>query len=348
MSAQIGVYNPDDEELEFTFDGRPYLLAPQDVTMIPRAALGPMLSQVGEYGATQVPEDITKKELDQLVKESVKRWMEGTRKWAEDILLSSAKANKERTEVGIAPIEGPQVEEARAWLKKHGFLKMLFLALFLPTLVSAQDIQRTAWATYAKDLTDTSYNYCKLVGQNGDPFGPANVGRGTIETSGSSTTVVESVTGSNPFTEIAVGDVLMFTLNGVVYRRGVTARASAASITVDSVIDLGTAGVSWSWYQQKCGATATDGWIPVSLATTFSFVVNWVTKNATSLDHSFECRVGGDAALVVEQASQTAAGTTAAVVTDGVWDECRIGLKLTTDTGVQSINSLIAFKGAGR
>lgn len=123
MVAQIGVYNPDDEELEFKFDGRDYVLAPEDVTMIPRAALGPMLNQIGEYGVSPVPTDTSKKELAELTKAAKERWTVGTRKWAEDILLASAKANKERTEIGIAPIEGPQVEQARSWLKKHGFLK---------------------------------------------------------------------------------------------------------------------------------------------------------------------------------------------------------------------------------
>jgi hypothetical protein len=347
MSVQIGVYNPDDEELEFKFDGRDYKLAPEDVTMVPRSAVGPMLSQIGEYGVSVVPVGTSKKELGSLVEVAKKRWLEGTRKWAEDILLASSKFNKERVEAGISPIEGPQVLQARSWLKKHGFLAILLLALFLPTLAAAQDIQKVAWSVYGKDVTDTSYSYCKLVGSNGDPFGTANVGRGRIETSGSSTTVTEVTTGDNPFTEIAVGDVLMIQVGSTVYRRNVVARASAASITVDTAIDL-SAGYSWSWYQQKCGATAADGWIPVSLAHTMSFAVDWITKNATSLDHSFECRVGGITATVIEQASQSAVGPSVYVLPDGVWDECRIGLKLTTDTGAQNITALIAYKGASR
>lgn len=123
MGAEIGVYNPDDEELEFKFDGRDYKLAPEDVTMIPRASLGPMLSQVGEYGVSPVPVGSSKKELAELVEQAKKRWVEGTRRWAEDVVLASAKANKERTEQGISPIEGPAVGQARTWLKKYGFMK---------------------------------------------------------------------------------------------------------------------------------------------------------------------------------------------------------------------------------
>lgn len=218
-------------------------------------------------------------------------------------------------------------------------------AVLFPTVLVADNLQKVAWVSYAKDLTDTSYSYCKLIGVASDPFGEPYPGRGTIKTSGSSTTVVENVTGANPFTDIAVGDVLQIRIpaTNTVYKRYVTARASAASITVDTAIDL-SAGYAWSYMKQVCGATAADGWIPVSFFTTIGFEVNYVTKNATSLDHSFECRVGGDAPLIVEQASQTAVGGTAAVVTAGVWDECRIGLKLTTDAGVQSINALIAYK----
>lgn len=122
-TPQIGVYNPDDEELEFQFDGRLYQLAPETVTMVPRPALGVILSQLGEYGVSPIPVDTSKAELNRLVASAKERWLVGTRKWAEDIVLASAKANKERTEIGLAPIEGPQVEQARSWLKRHGFVK---------------------------------------------------------------------------------------------------------------------------------------------------------------------------------------------------------------------------------
>jgi len=121
--AMIGVYNPDDEELEFKFNGKNYTLKPEDVTMIPRPALGPMLNQIGEYGVSMVPVGVSKGELADITRNARDRWLVGTRKWAEDILLASAKANKERIEIGIEPIEGPQVVQARDWLKKHGFMK---------------------------------------------------------------------------------------------------------------------------------------------------------------------------------------------------------------------------------
>jgi hypothetical protein len=119
----IGVYNPDDEELEYRFDSRIYHLKAEDITMVPRKSLGPLLNQLSGMGATPVPLGISKSDLSQLAQAAKKRWADGKRKWAEDVLLTSAKVNKERTELGISPIEGPKVEQAREWLRKHGFLK---------------------------------------------------------------------------------------------------------------------------------------------------------------------------------------------------------------------------------
>lgn len=123
MADLIGVYNPDDEELEYRFDSRIYSLKAEDITMVPRKSLGPLLTQLSGMGVTPVPLGISKTDLAQLADAARKRWSDGKRKWAEDVLLASAKVNKERTELGILPIEGPKVEQAREWLRKHGFLK---------------------------------------------------------------------------------------------------------------------------------------------------------------------------------------------------------------------------------
>lgn len=223
----------------------------------------------------------------------------------------------------------------------------LAVLLLLPTVSSGQWLnlnQKVAHLIYAKDVTGTSYTYCKLVGKNGDPFAAGNVGRGTIETSGSSTTVVESVTGSNPFTEVAVGDLLVIQIGSTVYRRAVTARASAASITVDAAIDLGTVGVSWTWYQQKCGTGAEDGWLDAGAAYQINVLYQIDTINATSIDTSLECRLGGMSAATIGTASKTTTGVTADVLMSGVWDECRVGLKLNTDTGAQKVTVLYGIQ----
>jgi len=229
---------------------------------------------------------------------------------------------------------------------------LVLLAVLLPALLAADDVQKVAWVSHGKDLTDTSYTYCKLAGTGGDAYNTATPipGPGKIGNSGSSATIDEITAGTDPFAELTAGDVIQIQVGRTIVKRTVVTVTSAASIDVDTAVDLSgdAAGYSWVWWKEVCGTAVTDGWIPVSLATTVAFELNWVTKNATGLDYSFECRVGGDAAIVIEQASLSAAGATTAVLTSGVWDECRIGMKIDTATSAQSINALIAYKAFGR
>lgn len=211
-------------------------------------------------------------------------------------------------------------------------------------LGAAQDIQKVTFGVYAKDVADASYTYCLGRGLGGDPFGSPIPGRGTIKTTGSTTTIDEAVVGSNPFAEVAVGDILVITVGPTTYRRSVQTRASAAQITVDTAINLPNP-TAWGFYDVTCGTGAGDGWVPVSLFTEISFGVDWRTDNATSLDHSYECKLADSTPAAIEQESQTATGSTFAVVSSGIWDQCRIGLKLTGDTGAQVVDAMIAFKG---
>jgi|MudIll2142460700_1097286.scaffolds.fasta_scaffold07107_6 hypothetical protein len=123
MEAMIAVYNPDDEELTYRFNGKDYTLKPEDVTEVPRSSLGVMLTQIGEFGATPIPNGTPRTDFDKIIKVAKARWQEGVRKWAENLVLDSARSNKERTDVGLAPVESPEVVQARAWLKKQGHLK---------------------------------------------------------------------------------------------------------------------------------------------------------------------------------------------------------------------------------
>ena len=215
-----------------------------------------------------------------------------------------------------------------------------FIACFVPAVASAQ-AQKTAPLVYAKDITDTSYSYCKFAGMNGDPFQPM-LGTGRIETSGSSTTVTAETAGDAPFTSVSAGDFLLITYGGVTYQRLVTARASATEITVNAAIN--TTGATWAWQKAACGATAADGWIGATGAWAMTFQVAVTTINATTIGYSVECRVGALAAVAVS-ASTIATATTAAYTIGagtGAWDECRLGLKVNTDTGVQSVSASVS------
>jgi hypothetical protein len=115
----IGVFNPDDEDVSFKFDGKEYTLKADDLTPIPRAALGPMFTQLEGFGITPIPNGTSKKDMNELVKIAREQYVVGTRQWAEDLIVASHASNEPRVKAGLAPIESPDVVQARAWLKKH-------------------------------------------------------------------------------------------------------------------------------------------------------------------------------------------------------------------------------------
>lgn len=354
----IAVYNPDDEPLHFTFNGHEHELTPEDMTLVPRASLGSLLTQVGEYGVVPVPRGTSKSELDEIVASAKKKWLAGTRKWAEDLLLAATARNKPRVDAGLQPDLRAEETKAKTWLTKHGFLKatLLLLTLLLPTLSSAQVTSvRAANFAFRYDVDSSTLTYCRVEGQNRDPFGPALPGRGRVKTTGSSTTVVEQVTGDNPFTEVAVGDVLL------VHRPDgtspgddlvvVTARASAASITVDTSVDWqnGTAGRTWEWYRTVCGTTANDGWINVSQGAA-ALTLQYDQGDLTALVARFECKTaalgaqpvivypgkssdcGLGGTLSTDRCSFATAGITSrlsVIIAPTVFSQCRIGLAWT-------------------
>lgn len=220
----------------------------------------------------------------------------------------------------------------------------LLLLLLLPTSASTQNVaQKTATSIFAKDVTGTSYTYCKLVAGS-DPFGTANVGPGTIKTTGSSTTVDEAVASTDPFAQISVGDMIVVQIGSTVYRRAVTAKASAAQITVDTAITL--TGNAWSWYKQVCGTGAEDGWFDASAAYQINVITDVATINATSIDVSVECRANGSVATVGTRAITTT-GVYSDILLAVVWDDCRVGYKLTTDTGAQNVTSYYVLQKLG-
>ena len=134
--------------------------------------------------------------------------------------------------------------------------RLLTLALILvPALCAAQlpPASRTDRNIVAKyQLDSASYIYCMT--------GPTNPGPGRVKTSGSSATVTAVAGLDDPFTNVAVGDELIFG-SGIGTERVVTARASATSITVDSAVNLDTAsGFEFTYAHPACGTGVADGW----------------------------------------------------------------------------------------
>lgn len=226
---------------------------------------------------------------------------------------------------------------------------LVVLLCLAPAVASAQSFlveQKIAEVAYAYDVTSAGYTYCRYLGVQQDPFGTPIPGPRLIKTSGSSATVTSATTGDNAFAEVAVGDILFIAATGTTTptTRVVTARASADSITVDSVITL--AGNTWGWKKQSCGTGITDGWIPVGKFYNLAAQVEYVTKNATSVDFSFECKQGNvsAAAAIIDQTAMTATGVYSRQLASGVFDSCRLGLKITGDGGAQSVFASLGYK----
>lgn len=221
-------------------------------------------------------------------------------------------------------------------------LFLLLLALGMAAPAGAQIVSASARVNYLYDLISTSYIYCKYTGLSGDPFGSPMPGPGLIKTSGSSTTVTELTTGDNPFAQVAAGDILFISVGGAISTRLVATRVSAAEITVDSSITL--TGNSWSWMKRSCGTTISDGWVDAGGFYNVTFTRTITTINATSIQTQAECRLNDNptVATIIVTDSSTTTGNWGYTLTSGAWDACRLGVKVTTDTGVQSLTSALS------
>lgn len=218
--------------------------------------------------------------------------------------------------------------------------KLLFLVLLaLPAAAQAQVSQYISVLRY--DLASTSVIYCS--------GGPGWVqGTSTVSTSGSSTTLTAAADGT--FDALSVGDSIYVAGS---FRR-VDAKASGTSLTLSSAIN--TTATGWRYIHYVCGTGADAGAFTIANGTISTLVAEIVTMTATSIDVRYECRTSApDAGWVVVYPSagnnECGAGTEAsgycqftaaaslALVVDEVWNQCRIGLKINTDTaGAESIN----------
>lgn len=108
-----------------------------------------------------------------------------------------------------------------------------------------------------------------------------------------------------------------------------------------SAYDLAATSTTYYAPNGTSGTAITDGWVGVSQAEIVQAAFTWTTKAATSLDYSFECRVRDGSTIVVESGSLTAVGTGTVIVQKHAFSDCRLGLKLTTDTGTNSVSASI-------
>lgn len=94
-----------------------------------------------------------------------------------------------------------------------------------------------------------------------------------------------------------------------------------------------------------CGTAVTNGWVPVSNLRPIVIQVNWITKAATSMEYQVECKVSDNTATspgVLNTVSMTAVGVQTGTLWPHNFSACRIGLKLTTDSGTNSVSAWIS------
>jgi hypothetical protein len=242
------------------------------------------------------------------------------------------------------------------------FVSALGLVVGLAAAAAAQGAAKDGQLALIYDVDVTALTYCVPTG---GPFAdPISVTQ-RIKTTGSSTTVTEFVTGGAPFTNVVVGDALAIrTPNSTTTTLvSVVAKASAASITVDTAITLSdTAGHPFSYYHHVCGTTDNDGWFAVpagaqwlSIAVQYdqgdlgAFVVRWEKKEAGPLALPMVVYPGGASdcgalgfSLSTDRCSATTAGVLARleVVDEAPSGFYRVGLAYVTSDALDTTTNL--------
>lgn len=249
---------------------------------------------------------------------------------------------------------------------------ILSLALLLfPVLASAQPIPNEihSWplaVQYNVQAASPAYIYCRTEGvaRTGNDDN-RRFTLAPITAAANSTTLAAVTGGTQPFANVAVGDIIYLqdpnqATKGQTLEKVVTARASADSITISSVISVLTTftGNSFEFRKRQCGTTAAFGWFPVEGYRPVKFSVAPNSIAATSVDIRVECRENGEDAqpypVCTPATRDTAETCTAGVVTvlaanagfpgrkvfvigvNDQWKECRVGLGI-NGAGAQSI-----------
>jgi hypothetical protein len=227
-------------------------------------------------------------------------------------------------------------------------MRRLLLGLLLLATPAWAD-QRVASYMVNFNASSATLTYCRATGRLGDPYGGPQPGNNPIKTSGSSTTVTTQVANGNPFLYMVVGDVIFVTRpTGVTDTRVVVTRTDANNITVDTAVDWSTQtnGFAFTWYHIACGTTANDGWIDVAGYPDKTIVFQYDQGDATTgVDVRFECRAASPQAAPVQVYPSTGftnyptpgIGARTALVIYEPWSACRVGFKIDTTLGVQTI-----------
>lgn len=199
----------------------------------------------------------------------------------------------------------------------------------------------------------------KVIGPNNEyeinPFGYLEIPK-KITTAGVYTTTVDGLLAADDaFALVAVGDLLVITVNGVPYERKVTARASADQITVNKSINIPAAGVTFRvkklWF-----STNPSQLLAIPVHGQRSLLVNWsvdANANTGGTITLFECTDGRqpdwpNTPWVQISTTTVNSGSTQVPTAEAVdllakpYDYCRFGLRFgtgdDTDVAAEDIN----------
>ena len=225
-------------------------------------------------------------------------------------------------------------------MKRKILLFLVALALAVPalraqTIAGGNSSAREAAFAIQYNVDSTSLTYCRMEGVTGDPYAAPKAVAQRIKTTGSSATVDEFVTAGAPFADVLVGDVLQIatptaTDPKVTTLRVVTAKASAAQITVDTAIDLSAAGgFRFSYWKLACGTSTAAGWIRIPpAAARFGMSLTFDQGDITTLVARWECKFAGDGAqsMIVYPGESSDCGPGATLATDRCsWPQAQAG-----------------------
>lgn len=175
-------------------------------------------------------------------------------------------------------------------------LLMVLAGILLTVSPALAQQPETAPIAYAYDLDAATPIYPKITGRNGDPFGGSIPGAGKIKTTGSSVNVTEVTVGTNPFTDLEVGDpIIVRRIDGTIDRRIIVTRTDAANVVLDTAVDWSAPGFNFSWYNTSFGAAATDGWVDTSrFSGGVKFTIQYEQGDfATGFQYWVECETEG-------------------------------------------------------
>lgn len=234
-------------------------------------------------------------------------------------------------------------------------MKLIRAVLVLLALASSVSAAERTFVRN-RDVTSTSFEYCAT-----SDFIP---GLGRLSTSGSSATVTATGAGA-VLTQLVAGDEIFVIRPSFAgsptmttdRRLVLTTPTTNTTMTLTAVADW-TGGFAWKYRQVRCGTGAEDGWIMTGES---KVDVEWsaTTINATSVSFRVQCRNTGDSArpanTVYPAAANSAStdsclsgspldandGDSCRILGAGIYSQCRCGIKVNTDTGVQDLSCFL-------